>query len=348
MPSTIKDVAAHAEVAVSTASYVLNNKPKAISSATRERVWTAARELGYRPNPAARSLVTKRTRMVALWIMDMASAFSARVIAEIQAQARQHGYEMLVSEIHDESFSVPSLPGTETPQRNVRQSLWHVDGVITYLGLSNHHVALDSRPLRQVPLVTLGSFPLEGADFVGVELSAGAQEAVRRLQGAGCRRIAYVVPDKVNLPGDARREAYFTAIQETGLTPRVIVVPQNPTMEMRAAARLAVREDVRRQEAPDGLFCFNDECAIGAYRGLRDAGLRVPEDVSIIGCNGIEDTKYLDSPLSTLVLPVQEMCRAAWQFLEQRIEAPDTAPQQVIMAPHLEIRESLRSPKSQT
>lgn len=340
--STIKDVAKRAGVAFSTASYVLNNKPKSIGSDARERVRAAAQELGYRPNPAARSLVTKRTHIIALWVPNVASAFSARVIAEVQSQARLHGYEMLISEIQmDDGMSGVDHAGPLVA--NVRQSLWHVDGVITYLGLACRRVHLDALPVRQVPVVNLGTFPLDGADFVGVDLAPGSHAAVRQLVESGCRRIAYLVPAQADFPGDSRREAYLDVVREAGLEPQTIVVRQDVHSETRAAARAAVADALKQSEAMDGLFCFNDECAIGAYRALRDAGLGIPEDVSLIGCNGIEDTKYLDCPLSTLVLPVKEMCATAWNFLEQRIEAPEMPLQEVMLPVHLALRESVRS-----
>ena len=89
-------------------------------------------------------------------------------------------------------------------------------------------------------------------------------------------------------------------------------------------------------------YAINDEVALGVYRALREMKLRVPHDVALIGCDGIEDTEYLECPLSTIVLPSEEMCRLAWQMLQERIENPALEPRHVVLMPHLAIRESTR------
>jgi DNA-binding LacI/PurR family transcriptional regulator len=101
-----------------------------------------------------------------------------------------------------------------------------------------------------------------------------------------------------------------------------------------------VRDHVAAHGPAEALFCFSDEGAIGAYRGLRDLGLRVPDDVALVGCNGDLDTEYLDVPISTLVCPGEEMCAQAWQFLQQRMSHPDLPRQAALLLPKLEIRES--------
>jgi len=337
--STLEDVARRAGVASSTASYVLNNKPKSIGSDTRERVWSAARALSYRPNMAARSLVTRRTNIIALWVPDVASAFTARVIAESQRQVRQSGYEVLISEIHmaDRESGIGQVRA-EPPLASVHPPLWDVDGIIAFLGSACRDIHLDSFGTRATPVVSMGAFPLDGTDFVGVELFTGAQAAVRRLAAGGCRRLGYLVPARANFRGDDRHEAYWATIRETGLEPIVIPTHENT----RAAARAAVSSYLEHTTPMDGLFCYNDEASIGAYRALRSAGLRVPDDVALIGCDGISDVEYLDCPLSTIVLPVEEMCATTWRFLEQRLQDPALSPQKIIYSGGLELRESVR------
>jgi LacI family transcriptional regulator len=338
--TTLQDVARRAGVASSTASYVLNNKPKSFGDATRERVFNAARELGYRPNMAARSLATNRTNIIALWVPDVASAFSARVISEIQRLAWPGGYEVLITEIH-----IPDAPPAnaaaprEAAVASVKLPLWNCDGIIAFLGSACRNVHLDSGQARRAPFVSMGAFPVEGTDFVGVELYAGTQSAVRQLAARGARRIAYVVPAMADFPGDDRREAYLEAVREMRGEPIIVHARSNT----RAAARDAVASYLSSSRPFDGVFCYNDDAAIGTYRALRDAGLRIPEDVAIVGCDGIEDVEFLDCPLSTLVLPVEEMCAAAWRFLALRLQEPGTAPQQAIFPGRLEIRRSLES-----
>ncbi len=349
--STLQDVARRAGVASSTASYVLNNKPKAIGAATRERVLQAAHDIGYRPNMAARSLVTRQTNIIALWVPNVATAFSARVIAEIQQQARPRGYEVLICDAHwnerADSDAAPEPPSPEppspeppspgagaSPTATLRMPLWNVDGIIAFFGSSSLTVRLDSLSGHRIPTVSMGAFPIEGTDFVGLNLLGAAQDAVRWLMASGRRRIGFLVPANANFAGDERHEAYACAMREAGREAIVIRMSQNS----RAAACEAMSKYLQEHEPVDGLFCYNDYAAIGACRALRGAGLSVPRDILLVGCDGIEDIDYLDWPLSTIALPVPEMCAAAWRFLEERLHDNDLPPQKIMLSGQLQTR----------
>ncbi|HEU4752942.1 MAG TPA: substrate-binding domain-containing protein, partial [Armatimonadota bacterium] len=110
----------------------------------------------------------------------------------------------------------------------------------------------------------------------------------------------------------------------------------------RAAARDAIKSYLARHSAPEAIFCMNDDMAIGCYRGLCDLGLRVPRDVALVGCDGIEHTEYLETPLTTIVQPLDDMSRAAWQLLERRLGDPGAPPQRVKLSARLAVRESSR------
>jgi DNA-binding LacI/PurR family transcriptional regulator len=123
---------------------------------------------------------------------------------------------------------------------------------------------------------------------------------------------------------------------EAGRPPEILLV----THHSRADARLALRKHIEARGCPDGLFCFNDDVALGASRAIRENGLRVPEDVALIGHDGIEDAEYLDCPLTTLVQPVQEMTALAWRFLRRRMDDPTLPPQQALLKTQLVVRAS--------
>ena len=338
---TLQDVARRAGVAASTASYVLNNKPKSIGAATRERVLAAAQEIGYRPNMAARSLVTRQTNIVALWVPNVATAFSSRVIAEIQEQARHKNYEVLIcdalmTERADGSTSSDDGSSGQRALGTLRMPLWNVDGIIAFFGSSSRRIGLDSLSGHQIPTVSMGAFPIENTDFVGLNLFAAAQDAVRWLLASGRQRTGFLVPSNADFEGDERHEAYSSVMRQAGHEPIFIRMSQNS----RAAAYEAFSKYLHEHEAPDGLFCYNDYAAIGACRALREAGLSVPRDILLVGCDGIEDIDYLDWPLSTISLPVREMCAIAWRFLEERWHDPTLPPQQTLLAGSLQLRAS--------
>jgi LacI family transcriptional regulator len=110
--------------------------------------------------------------------------------------------------------------------------------------------------------------------------------------------------------------------------------------ESRPAAREALRERLRRGPPIDGLFCLNDDMAIGAYRALRDSQRRIPEDCRVVGCDGIMDVEFLDTPLSTVLQPVEQMCHVGWETLKRRMTTPDGPLQQVLLPTTLIVRES--------
>ncbi len=325
--STLKDVAIAAGVGQATASYVLNNSPKSFSQETRERVWQAARTLGYQPNMAARTLSMQRSQTIGLWIANAHAPFFAQVIYHLQREARQAGYEMIIREMAgqpDVSLSRSYL------------SAWPVDGIIAFQGAAYVQAFLKANPVFHLPFVSMGERYDKSSDFITIDLAAGARDAVRHLLTAGRRRVAFLVHDVAKRAGEARYDAYREALDEAGVAPEYILTES----KHRADVRRTLRGYVEAHGCPDGIFCYNDDMALGAYRGLCDLGVRVPEQVSLVGCDGIEDTEYLETPLSTIVQPVEAMCALAWRFLQKRMQEPELPVQQEKVTPHLVVRAS--------
>jgi LacI family transcriptional regulator len=127
-------------------------------------------------------------------------------------------------------------------------------------------------------------------------------------------------------------------MQESGLAAEVIPLQ----VASRDSARAAAVAHVREHGCPDAFLCRNDELAVGTYRGMCDLGIRVGEDVLLIGCDGVEETRFMPCPVSTILLPVQQMCKLAWQFMDRRLAQPDAEIQTETLAAELEIRESSR------
>lgn len=324
---TLKDVAEAAGASAATASYVLSGSPKAISLETRERVLRAARDLGYQPNLAARTLAARHSHTVALWIANAHAPFFAQVIRHFQQQAREGGYELIIREMAGDPSRARQSSGL---------SGWPVDGILTFQGAAYVHAFLEANPSPTVPFVSVGAYHEDCSDFVAIDLYAGARDAVRHLLTRARARVALLVPEGGSAAGEARRDAYHSVMAEAGLAAEIIPVPT----KQRADVRQALRDYVGRRGCPEGIFCYNDDMALGAYRGLCDLGLRVPEQVALVGCDGIEDTEYLEKPLSTIVQPVEEMCRLGWQFLENRMRDLALPPQRATVTPRLVVRDS--------
>jgi len=323
---TIHEFARRIGVSTATIWRAINNE-RGIRSETRSMVLRRMEELGYEPNRAARALVTGRSHMILLWMASLPNPYDAMVIHHVQQQVVGHDFDMIVRDVR---------PERPTTAASLRQ--WPVDGILVVDATETvRRLLRTSRHLR-TPLVSMGAYHEESIDSVGVDLYAGSRAAVEHLIAIGCKRVAYLVPEYFNLEGDARRTAYLELVNEAGITPEII----KTDLSCRAAAIQAVRAYGEKHGYPDGIFCFNDDHAIGAYRGLREAGIRVPEDVALVGCDGIEDTEYLERPISTIVQPIEEMCSLAWQFLERRMKKRGIPRQHALLRPRLVVRASSR------
>ncbi len=315
MSITIIDIARRLGISDSTVSRVLNGRQShLISEGTRKKVLSAAVEMGYRPNKMASALVTGQSHMVAFWVSSARTGYYTQVMYQLQDQLKSRGYDLVME---------------ETPF-----SRWPVDGIISCDASPAFSEVLEQQPQFRVPVVSVGAFFWKHTDFVGIDLYSGAREAMDHLISTGRRKIVFITytPD----PTEARFAAYTSRMNEAGLEPEIIRLPNS----QRSPARECIREYVQTKGCPEGIFCFNDNLAIGTYRGLRDVGVRMPEDTALVGCDGIEDTEYHDPPISTIDLCLEEMCRLGCEFLLRRINEPASDLQQTILKPTLIIRDS--------
>ncbi len=321
---TIEELAERVNLNKSSVSRIMNGKGQGHSDLTRRRVLAAASELGYQPNPTARALATGATRIVELWVMthEDYSPYFGYVHHCLRRVGAEHGYRMVAEDVTSLAASGEDI---------ARQPRWPVDGVLTcdlepdsalYRHLTEH---------RRVPIVTLGQGHDASADCVELDVATGAREAVQHLLSAGCRRIALVRSQP-----DIRDMAYLEVIRGAGLEPEAI----STTHHSRAAGYDALCGYLKTHGCPDGLFCVNDELAVGCYLALQEVGLRVPEDVRIVGFDGLENARLFPCPLSSVVVPVEEMCRLAWDFLLRRLHTPDAPLAHQVIVPHLEVRAS--------
>lgn len=336
-PVTISKIAGRVGLSQATVSRVLNGKGAGfISDATRERVLNVAREMGYRPNRLARGLVTGRTQVISVWIRNLDRPYYAGILRALQQFALSDGYEIILR-----CFRDAGAPDDRTPPVDPLAATWPVDGVFAVDTRTFATVFAASDPQQSVPLVGMSSDYLEDRDYVAFDAVVGVRHAVQHLVDIGCRRIAHLSAERsIDRVRRARADTYVEVLRAAGRPPEVITARG----ESRPEAREAIVNHIRAHGAPDGLFCLNDDMALGAYRAVRDLNLRVPEDVALVGCDGILDTEYLDVPLTTIVQPVEEMCRLAWQVMMRRLQDPAAPIQQILLSPRLLIRESTRRP----
>jgi len=286
--------------------------------------------MGYHPNRVARALATGRTQALALWIVNFRSPYYTKLMYYNRKQAESAGYDLMISGAQIRNGG--SLDASKLVS-------WPVDGILAVDVPRGETPGLADGLFWGKPLVNMGGYVTDLADYVRLDFRHRANEAVLHLYEVGCRRIAYVVPDWFEWfeeTDDPRLRGYQDAMKELGFEPEYIIIPN----EWRSTAIAGVSAYYSAGNRPDALFCYNDDMAIGAYRAVRDLGLQVPSDVALIGCDGIEETEYLDPQLTTLEQPVSKMCEIAWRFMQQRIEDPSIPLQRAVVQPNLLIRGS--------
>ena len=335
MPASLRQVAAEASVSQATASRVLTgNGAELFAPETRRRIKEAAHRLGYRPNHTARALATGRTGLMTLWGHPPYQTFFGLVMEEMQQLAQEKGIGLLVANV--------AVRESDVSSNNV--GVWPSDGVMAIDCGPWAAEILDSRPTPATPIVSMGTACIPDTDSVCLNLTGAFAEATRHLIGQGCRRIAYVTksaaPDE-HFPTNvfiAPYNAHAAVMHDAGLRTELIHF-HTPS---RDAAREAAVAHVRAHGCPDGFLCRNDDLAMGVYRGMCDLGIEVGRDVLLIGCDGIEETRFMPCIMSTILLPVRRMCQLAWHFMERRLAEPGMELQRETLSAELEVRESAR------
>jgi DNA-binding LacI/PurR family transcriptional regulator len=327
---TIKDVAARVGVSRQTVSRVINNKGE-VSDTTRDRVLAAIEELGYRPNAAARSMVMGRTCTLGCISPSLTDYTFANIIDSAQAEARRLGYFVLAG----------SAPIVEDVEPLLEEMLHRqVDGILVL------NPRADERYRHFLPLMEQGMAVVylnntprgEAVSSVHCDDRDGGYQATSYLTALGHRSIATIVGPANEEAAPDRLEGYRQALAEADLAFEPALIEKgdwSATSGYQATQRL-----LESGQPFSAIFAQNDQMAVGAIRALREAGRRVPHDVSIIGFDDIPLASYFDPPLTTLRQPMQESGKQAARLLVETIQNPGRPPEQVSIQAHLVERAS--------
>jgi LacI family transcriptional regulator len=306
-----------AGVSQATVSYTVNdNAPIAVPEATRQRILAAIAELGYVPDRAARSLRTRKTLTLAGIIPDITNPFYPAFQRGIQDVADRHGYDVLIYNTDGDADKEARC------LRSVQQG--RVDGVIAVLF---HQSAVALRDLldRGIGVVRLesgkkdaGAWPI---DNLYVDNVAAGRTVVTHLVRRGHRRIGVIGGRKG--PRPARVQGYLQALIEHGIEPDDRLVREGEYQEH--AARLAMRELLALAAPPTAVFAVNDSMAIGALVAIREAGLRVPEDIAVAGFDDIPAARFVTPSLTTIAQHPERLGQRAADMVFERLGglAPD-------------------------
>ena len=331
---TIKDVAAHAGVSRQTVSRVINDKGE-VSEGTRARVLAAIEELGYHPNAVARSMVAGRTHTLGCIAPNLVDFTLANIIEGAEAEARRLGYFVLTS-------SAPQQGDVEA----LLEEMIHrrVDGLLVlnpYADERYRHVL----PLieRGTAVAYLNNTPrLEPVSSVRCDDHEGGYRATRYLLDLGHTSIATLLGPQNEECAVDRWNGYRQALDEAGLSVDSALGIEG---DWSATSGYRASQHLLATATPfSAIASQNDQMAVGAIRALREAGRRVPEDVSIIGFDDIPLASYFDPPLTTFRQPMQESGRRAVQLLVSKIEDPGHPPTQELLHARLVERASCAPP----
>jgi DNA-binding LacI/PurR family transcriptional regulator len=337
MATTIRHIAEQAGVSVGTVSNVLNN-PDTVSEETRARVLEVMRAHHYRPSSIARSLKTRRTRTFGLIVSSIFNPFTAGLVQGASEAAQKLGLRLLIASAAHDGHDVPVHVADLVDQ-------W-VDGIF-----------LASQPLPQDMLGTLsfGHVPVVLMDqgqeppantvgLVGFDWQSAAYQATRHLLGLGHRRIGYVggIPDRSSTA--LREEGYRLALAEAG-------VPYEPDMHVAGdylteSGYRCARQLMAMDERPTGLVLANDLMALGAYQAAAELGLRIPEDVSVVGMDDNFFVAYIHPALTTVHVPTGELSRIGLQFLADTPD-PSTPMRRIVLPTALVVRRSTAAPRKE-
>jgi DNA-binding LacI/PurR family transcriptional regulator len=332
MSVTIRNLAAKLELSTATVSRVLNSRQSSlVSEETRQRVIRMARELGYHPNPAAQVLATGRTDTIGLLTFAVYPCHYSESLNHLQ---RILARENMNLQIMDTMNLVPSQAQV------LKVSSWLVDGIIAFDSPNYVRSLLEAMPNPRVPIVCLGTAVFPEVDTVWLDVYEAVAEGIRHLAARGGRRLACLGDPEDFQSVDLRFAAYREVMKQVGLTPEFIPVHSENFTKYREVTRTVIRDYVSRHGCPEGIFAGTDEMAIGAFRGLRDLGLRIPQDAAILGFDGIEDTAYHDPSISTISMPMEQACRKVWELLQSRMEDGNLPPRHINVKANLVIGES--------
>ncbi len=329
MPVTMLDIAKGLNVSVVTVSKVLRNKGK-ISAATRKRVLQRAKELNYQTNWIARSLVTRRTFTIGLLLPDFTHPFFAEVAKAVAEAVRPHGYHVIISYFEED----PELERNEADSLMARQ----VDGLIAASAQSSADL-FEGILERKVPVVLIDR-PIPGvtASFVGADNEAIGRLATNHLLAQGCTRIAHLRGPKIGI-ASARLAGYRHALQKHDLP--VISKYIVGARYVDSTGYSAMRKLLQQDPIPDGVFCYNDPVAIGAIKAITEAGLRIPQDIKVVGAGNVHYSDVLAVPLTTVDQGTAQIGKQAAELLMEQIGAkrkPRT--RRVFIPPKLIVRQS--------
>lgn len=315
---SIQKIAQLAGVSVATVSRVLNNS-ETVKAKNRERVLQAIKESNYQPNLLARQLRTARSSMILVMVSNIANPFCAEVVKGIEEAAEKNGYRILLcnfgADIERSKSGLRLLTGKM------------VDGIITMDAFSK--LPELTTIIGDAPWVQCAEYADAGnVSCVGIHDVDAAEHAVGYLAALGRQRIALINHDLSYKYARLREQGYQTVLKREELAFEAIAYASDLNA---AAGKAAMQRLLTMTPRPDAVFAVSDSLAAGAMRAIDQAGLRVPEDIAVVGFDGTELAEMVSPQLTTVQQPSREIGGKAVSLLLNKIDNPDAAPQRIML-----------------
>ena len=320
MRATIKQVAAAARVSPATVSNVVNGT-RFVSPELCDRVYKAMRDLNYEPNALARGLRSHRTCTIGMIVPDISNPFYGTLSTAVEAKAREAGYTVMVCITHYdlelECAQIRTLIGKQ------------VDGIIIAFSADNL-TAVRYAQRRRVPVVVVDWFVDDKSfDVVTSDNQQGGYLAARHLLELGHRDIAYVTGRLDGMPTSERLAGFHRAMKQANIRPPESWIFHYPKFDF-AEARATVRILLDMQKPPTAICFGSDYMALGGLSALHEVGLRVPEDISIVGFDDIWVSSLSNPTLTTVQQPTAQIGEEAVSMLLERMAPGDSSPGQTV------------------
>jgi len=328
---SLKDLAQELGVSISTVSRALNAHPDISPDVTR-KIQLLAKERNYTPNPLAMGLLKQATRMIGVIVPDLVTHFYSSIISGIEEIAEEKGYYILIASSNE------NLKKEIISVNNMLNS--RVEGLIMCLSQeTNTYEHYDRLINNSIPLVFFDRVcRTDEVPSVVVDNVDAAQKITRHFFRNGFRRIAYIAgPDHLNI-SQQRTEGYLSGLKSCGLEfrPELLVKCNMSTRE----ATKATANLLELAECPDAIFGINDTVAFAAMKEIKRRGLRIPEDIALVGFTDEFHSTVVDPALTSVTHPTFEIGKEAARLFFKQLENPGTEPEQVVLKTKLVVRKS--------
>jgi LacI family transcriptional regulator len=330
--ATLKSVAECVGLTASTVSAVLNNSSAShsVPDRTKNRILAAARDLHYRPNFFARSLRVKRTYTIGVLLAEIGDAYGSVVVSGMERYLREQNFFFLTV-VHRHDKKLLSTYSTMLVERGV-------EGFITV------DTSLTEQPT--IPTIAVaGHRRIKGVTNIVLDHRCGASLALKHLADLGHKQIAFMRGSTVSADSDDRWNAICEVAAELGISMQPELIAQlegdDPTPDL---GYPVAKQLLARKQPFTALFAYNDISAIGSIRAFAEAGLRVPDDVSVVGFDDIQNSAYISPPLTTVRQPMRKMGAIAARTLLDQIEGRMKYVPEITIEPELVVRKSTTRP----